>query len=308
MSQHQPTQDQPYLGIMLMLGFCIIAPFGDAVVKLLGERVPLIQVLLVRFAVQAIILGAVVAMTGRRWRLHGKLWMLSWLRAVLHIAGIATIFVALRFLPIAEAIAIAYVMPFLMLLLGRYVLDEEIGARRMWACVVGFAGTLMVVQPTFAEVGWPALLPLGVAVIFAFFMLVTRQIARETDPIGLQAVNGVQAMILLVPLALILNMNGDAVFDMSAATSVDLTLLLAIGVSGTVAHLLMSWSLRYAPSATLAPMQYIEIPIATFYGWLIFSDLPNGLAAIGICVTMAAGLYIVMRERSMSRTPPIEQP
>lgn len=308
MSQHQPTQDQPYLGIMLMLGFCIIAPFGDAVVKLLGERVPLIQVLLVRFAVQAIILGAVVAMTGRRWRLHGKLWMLSWLRAVLHIAGIATIFVALRFLPIAEAIAIAYVMPFLMLLLGRYVLDEEIGARRMWACVVGFAGTLMVVQPTFAEVGWPALLPLGVAVIFAFFMLVTRQIARETDPIGLQAVNGVQAMILLVPLALILNMNGDAVFDMSAATSVDLMLLLAIGVSGTVAHLLMSWSLRYAPSATLAPMQYIEIPIATFYGWLIFSDLPNGLAAIGICVTMAAGLYIVMRERSMSRTPPIEQP
>ena len=59
-------------------------------------------------------------------------------------------------------------------------LGEEIGARRAWACAVGFVGTLMVVQPTFADVGWPALLPLAVAVIFAFFMLVTRQIARET--------------------------------------------------------------------------------------------------------------------------------
>ena len=80
--------------------------------------------------------------------------------------------------------------------------------------------------------------------------------------------------------------------------------VLFIGVLGTLAHLLMTWSLRYAPSATLAPMQYLEIPIATFYGWVIFSDLPNGLAAVGICITIAAGLYIVFRERSMSRIAP----
>ena len=55
-------------------------------------------------------------------------------------------------------------------------------------------------------------------------------------------------------------------------------------------------------------MQYLEIPVAMFYGWLIFADLPNGLALFGIAVTMAAGLYIVMRERSMARTPPLEQP
>jgi drug/metabolite transporter (DMT)-like permease len=72
---------------------------------------------------------------------------------------------------------------------------------------------------------------------------------------------------------------------------------------GTVAHLFMTWSLRFAPSATLAPMQYLEIPIATIIGWLIFKDLPNGLAALGICVTVAAGLYIILRERAIARTP-----
>ena len=63
----------------------------------------------------------------------------------------------------------------------------------------------------------------------------------------------------------------------------------------------MTWSLRFAPSATLAPMQYLEIPIATLIGWLMFSDLPNGLAALGIAITCAAGLYIILRERAMAR-------
>jgi drug/metabolite transporter (DMT)-like permease len=65
----------------------------------------------------------------------------------------------------------------------------------------------------------------------------------------------------------------------------------------------MSWSLRFAPSATLAPMQYLEIPVATVIGWLVFRDLPNGLAAFGIALTVASGLYIVLRERALSRLP-----
>ena len=83
--------------------------------------------------------------------------------------------------------------------------------------------------------------------------------------------------------------------------ALDWTLLLGIGVLGTVAHLLMTWSLRFAPSATLAPMQYLEIPFATLLGLLIFSDLPNPLAGLGILITVGAGLYIVMRERATAR-------
>jgi drug/metabolite transporter (DMT)-like permease len=72
---------------------------------------------------------------------------------------------------------------------------------------------------------------------------------------------------------------------------------LGAGLLGTGAHLCITSALRFAPSATLAPMQYLEIPAATLIGWMIFSDLPNGLAAIGIATTVAAGLYIIHRER-----------
>lgn len=304
----QSAEGNPFLGILLMLGFCVLAPLGDAIVKLLGETVPLMEILTIRFLFQAVILSVIVALTGRAWRMSGRVLRLTVIRALLQIAGIAAVFVSLRYLPIAEAIAIAYVMPFLMLILGHHVLGEEIGPRRAWACAVGFAGTLMVVQPTFVDVGWPALLPLLVAVIFALFMLVTRQIARDTDPVGLQAVNGVIASVLLVPVSLLLHWYDPGHQHYVRLETREIALLAAIGVTGTLAHLLMTWSLRYAPSATLAPMQYLEIPVATALGWLFFADLPNGLAAIGIGVTIAAGLYIVMRERSIARLPQLEQP
>jgi len=195
--------DRPVLGILLMLGFCVIAPVGDAVAKLLGQSLPLGQILLVRFAVQAIVLIPLVIATRRVWWMNGRVLRLVILRTALHIAGIGAMFTALQHLPLADAIAIAFVMPFIMLLLGKYVLHEEVGGRRLIACIVGFAGTLLVIQPSFVEIGLPALWPLAVAVIFSLFMLVTRQIAKETDPVGLQAVSGVMATIVLLPVLLI---------------------------------------------------------------------------------------------------------
>ncbi len=295
------SQDRPVLGILLMLGFCVVAPMGDAVAKLLGERLPLGEILFVRFAVQAVLLIPLVWLTGRAWRMSGRVLWLTVFRTLLHIFGIGAMFTALQYLPLADAVAIAFVMPFILLLLGKYFLKEEVGMRRILACAVGFIGTLMVIQPSFASVGWPALWPLVVAINFSVFILVTRQIAKETDPIGLQAVSGVMAVAIMAPVLLLTQNSSLEVFQLVMPDGYESFLLFAIGALGTIAHLLMTWSLRYAPSATLAPMQYLEIPVATLLGWMIFSDLPNMLASIGICITIAAGLYIVLREQATAR-------
>jgi drug/metabolite transporter (DMT)-like permease len=295
------TNDRPVLGIALMLGFCVLAPFGDAIAKLLGDSLPIAQVVLIRFAVQAIVLVPFIWMTGRVWRTSRRVFQLTFLRTILHIFGIGAMFTALRFLPLADAVAIAFVMPFFMLLLGKYILNEEVGARRLAACSVGFIGTLLVIQPSFTTVGWPALLPVVVAINFSFFMLVTRQIAKETDPIGLQAVSGVIAILLMMPALFLGEMLDLPVLKSLTPSAAQWQLLIGIGLVGTLAHLLMTWSLRFAPSATLAPMQYLEIPFATLLGFLIFDDLPNPLASVGIIITIASGLYIIQRERAMAR-------
>lgn len=293
--------DRPLLGIALMLGFCALIPLGDAVAKILSTRIPVGQIVLARFAAQGLILAPVALMLGISLRLPSRVMPKVILRTLLQMAGITAMFMALRYLPLADAVAIAFVMPFIMLLLGKYVLREEVGLRRLLACVVGFAGTLLVIQPSFAEVGLNALWPLAVAVIFSVFMMVTRTLARDTDPIAIQAVSGGIACLLMAGFfALGYGFSIEELNTTLPATP-ELKLLALAGVLGTMAHLLMTWSLRYAPTSTLASMQYLEIPVAVFVGWLVFSELPNSIAACGIALTVAAGLYAVLRERQVNR-------
>ena len=306
------TPDRPVLGIVFMLGFCVLAPFADSLAKLLSDRVPLYQLVLVRFATQVLILVPLALWTAGTLRMSRRALRFTFYRTVLHLVVFSAMFAALGYLPLADAVAIAFVMPFIMLLLGRTVLNETVGPHRLSACAVGFLGTLLVVQPNFVQVGAPALLPLLVAVVFALFMLVTRQIAKDVDPIAMQAVSGIMALVILgfVYLLPLLGLFLPGLTQLGASASAvaliwpdppTLILLAMIGGVGTFAHLLMTWSLRYAPSATLAPMQYLEIPVATVIGFLIFNALPNRLAALGIAITIAAGLYILARERMLAR-------
>jgi drug/metabolite transporter (DMT)-like permease len=296
------SADRPVLGILLMLGFCLLAPLGDGFAKLLGGTIPLLQLVAMRFIVQGAMLLPFMAMGGRRFAMSPRILRLAVLRTLLHITGIGCMFLSLQYLPLADAIAIAFVMPFIMLLLGWFFLGETVGSRRIAACALGFAGTLMVVQPSFAAVGAPALLPLVVAVVFALFMLVTRAIAREVDPISLQCVSGLMASALLLPALLVLDGSGLPLADPVLPDAWEAWLLLLLGAIGTAAHLLMTWSLRFAPTSTVAPMQYLEIPFATAVGFAMFGDFPNGLALAGIAVTMAAGLYVIWREQSINRS------
>ena len=295
------TADRPLLGILLMLGFCVVIPFSDALAKILGAEFPLLQLVFVRFATQAILFAPIALWAGAALFPSRRILALTLLRALLQIAGLLLMFSALRVLPLADAVAIAFVMPFIMLILGRFFLDEEVGPRRLIACAAGFVGTLMVVQPSFVAVGWSALLPIGVAFAFAFFMVVTRSMAKEIDPMALQGASGLVALPLVVPFAFFPMADAAPLVGWLTPEGWQIWLLVALGVFGSIGHLLMTWSLRFAPSATLAPMQYLEIPVATLVGFILFSDLPNGLAALGIAVTIAAGLYIVLRERALSR-------
>lgn len=292
--------DRPLLGIALVIAFSILAPATDGVAKLIGEAVPLILVVATRFVFQVGLLAPIAALRRRPVAWSGRLAALIAARAVLHVAGIGFMVLSVRYLPLAEAIAIAFVMPFILILIGWLILGEEVGPARLGACAAGFVGTLLVMQPSFAEVGPPALLPLMVAVIFAFFMVITRICSREIEAITLQAVSGGISLVLMLP-ALLLTAPAFGTLSPNAP------LLVLMGVMGTAAHLLMTLSLRFAPASTLAPIQYVEIPVAALLGLLVFGDFPNGIALLGIAVTIGAGLFIVLRERRLSRTAPVPQ-
>ena len=292
--------DRPLIGFLFVFVFCLLAPLGDALVKVVGVGAPLMMLMLSRFVFQTVSLVPMVLVLRRGFSTGRHVFGLICLRSLFHIAGIGMMFTSLRLLPLADAIAIVFVFPFILLFLGRFILDETVGRDQIIACVLGFGGCLLVIKPSFAEVGLFALLPIVVAFAFSTFMLITRSIAKECDPISLQATSGTVSTAILLLIWLLAG--NDAPYDLAItlpATERIGWLLFAIGALGTAGHLCMTIALRFAPSATLAPLQYVEIPVATFLGWLFFRELPDGLAALGIMITICAGVFVVMSERQM---------
>jgi drug/metabolite transporter (DMT)-like permease len=158
----------------------------------------------------------------------------------------------------------------------------------------------MVIQPSFADLGPVALLPLGTAFCFAFYMVMTRSMARRTHPIDLQAKTAVAASAVVLPVLLLFEGSGVAALDPVRPEGLALWTLLGVGVAATISHLFISFALRLAPAATIAPLQYLEIVAATALGYWIFGDFPGLLTWAGIAVIVGSGLYVFARERALS--------
>lgn len=297
------SKDRTLFGILLMVGFSLIAPLMDSFAKLIGDAVAVGQIAATRFAVQSALLLPLAILMGWLHRPGGSEIGLHLARSLLLMVATAFFFTAVRYMPIADAIAIFFVEPFILTLLGGWLLGEQVGPRRYIACAVGFGGALLIIQPSFQELGAVAFLPLVTALCFAFYMILTRRMATRMHPISLQVYTGLAALLIAVPVLWAFNDSSVAPLDPVWPEARELKLLAALGIVATLSHVCISFALSLAPASVLAPLQYIEIVGATFFGYYIFGDLPDGLTFVGIALIVGSGLYVFVRERALQRRP-----
>lgn len=296
-----PSTDRILAGVALMLGFCVTAPLLDVAAKLASDSVPVGQITAARFIVQCALMAPFVWMMGLSLRVARAQWLALFFRAVLLFVSTFCFIAAIRVMPLADALAIVFVAPFIVLLVGKFYLGEDVGPRRVGAALVGFVGVLFVIQPSFAAFGVVALFPLGTAVGFAFYILVTRGLSRRMHPVALQFYTGLIASLLCLPVMILAQGTGAELFDPVWPEGIAWLWLLGVGFFATVSHMMMTYALSLAPSATLAPLQYLELPVATLLGYLVFGDFPNALTVAGITIIICAGLYMIHRERVTAR-------
>lgn len=296
-----PSTDRVLAGVVLMLGFCMTAPVLDVAAKLASESVPVGQITAARFVVQCALMAPVVWVMGLSLRVARSQWVTLAARALLLLVSTFCFIAAIRVMPLADALAIVFVAPFIVLLVGKFYLGEDVGPRRVGAAIVGFVGVLFVIQPSFATFGAVALFPLGTALGFAFYILVTRGLSRRMHPVALQFHTGLVAALLCLPMMLLGQGTGLAQLDPVWPDGIAWLWLFGAGFFATVSHMMMTYALSLAPSATLAPLQYFELPVAALLGYLVFRDFPNALSLTGITIIIGAGLYMIHRERVTAR-------
>lgn len=294
-------QNRTTLGIAFMVAFALIAPIMDACAKATPDYIPVMEILGFRFGIQLLLLLPLALLLKIAHVPSLREAGLHLLRGFLIMAATGLFFAALRDMPLANAIAIFFVEPFILTLLGGLFLGEAVGPRRLTACGVGFAGALLVIQPSFTELGLVALYPLGTALCFALYMVMTRRMATRMSPITLQAYTAIAATALILPLLAAFDGTGNATLDPAMPHGIAVYTLLGVGVVSTLSHLCISLALKFAPAATIAPLQYLEIVSASALGYFIFQDIPDGLRFLGITIIVCSGLYVFMRERRLER-------
>ena len=291
------SSDSVLTGVTLMLGFCLTAPLLDVAAKLASSTVPIGQITAARFIVQCALMAPFIWVMGLSLHVEREQWIALVSRALLLLFATFLFIATIRVMPLADALAIVFVAPFIVLLVGKFYLGEDVGPRRVGAALVGFLGVLFVIQPSFTAFGAVALFPLGTAIAFALYILVTRGLSRKIHPVTLQFHTGLIASLFCTPILILADGSGSELFDPVWPTEIALLWLLGVGFFATLSHMMITYALSLAPSATLAPLQYFELPVATFFGYLVFNDFPNTLSLIGIMIIISAGLYMIHRER-----------
>lgn len=293
--------DRISLGITLMMFYCLLAPLIDVASKLAVQEVPAGTVTLWRYIWQGALMLPVVLLMRLPFAISARAWRLMAIRGAVSAVATFSFVASLRVMPIADALAISFVEPFVILLIGHFVLRETVGPRRLAACAVGFVGVLFVIQPSFVAFGMVALLPLATAVCFALYILVTRQLSRLVHPVTMQLHTSLTGAIACLPFLLLGSWADIAVMEFVWPHGQAWIWLFGVGFCAAVTHMGLTYAFSYAPASTLATLHYFEILSATLYGYLVFNDFPNMWSWVGIGIIIASGVYLIYRERINAR-------
>jgi drug/metabolite transporter (DMT)-like permease len=285
-------------GMALMTLAMSVLPVMDVLAKLLAQEMPVLEVTLSRFAVQAALaVAAALALRDPGTLLPPRMGLHA-LRGLFLAGATLLFFAALKVMPIPDTLGIFFTEPLILTALSTVVLGERVGWRRWVAVAVGFIGALFIIRPSWAVFGMHALLPLGAAFLFAGYLLLTRRLRVEGSLLAAQFITGVAGTAALGLALLVTSLLGPPALRAVVPEGVQWLQLFGIGAISFVAHGLVVVAFRHAPAATLAPLNYLEIVSGTLVSYLVFAQFPVPPVWLGIAIIVGSGLYVAHRERS----------
>jgi drug/metabolite transporter (DMT)-like permease len=270
----------------------------QSLVRLIGDTVPVGQIVFYRSAFAILPVVVVYAWRGelmsavRTGRPLGHLG-----RGVVAIGGMFSNFAALARLPLVEATAIQFASPLITVAMAAVILKERVRIYRWSAVAIGFVGVLVMLSPHLSP-GHLALAAGGLGALFALIsafcnagtVIQTRRLTQSETTSSI-----VFYFSLICALAGLCTLP----FGWHSADAGELAALIAIGVLGGFAHIVLTESYRHAPASVLAPFDYTSILFAFVFGYFLFAEVPTALVLLGALIVSGAGLFVIWRERQL---------
>lgn len=272
------------IGWMLLSASCI--GIVDGIAKVLAPTLNGVQIVWGYCGASLICLLAVsiarrespiaLARTRRPW--------LQLVRGTMLVFSLSTLFVSLRYLPLAVATTISFTAPLIIAAASGPVLGERVGPGRWMAVLVGMAGAVLVVRPGSAVFHWASLLPVVGAIFFAAFNIATRMLGGTDRPLT-TVLHTFLVSTALVSLAVPVVWVTPAPWQW--------WLFGLTGLVGLTAHFALARALVLTDASTVAPLHYVRLVWAIGIGLAVFGEAPDAWTLAGGALIVGSGLYVV---------------
>ena len=286
------------LGVSIALGEITIMVGVSALVKLVSADIDTVTVLLFRYL---LCLPLLVAMAV--WQRGGEALSITApgtlaIRIITGLISLACFYAALDLMALSLVTVLFQTLTLFVTFLAPLLLGERVGWRRWTAVIVGFGGTMLLLNPSVA--GWTmagVLLGLGSPFFGAMMMISLRRLGRRDSP-ATTAVwhNGCGALVF----AVIVIGTGASM----PSTNVDLGILVAVGVLSSFQQFGLAFSHKLVPASILAPLHYLSIPMGITAGILMFGEELTMDILVGSGIIIASSIFILRRERQLRLTKP----
>lgn len=288
-----PSNDiTPYKGIVLFCTAVFLFAVMDSFAKLAGQTFSPLQVVWARCFFHILLLILFLGPVHGLNLIRTNNLKIQILRSMLLLGATICIFTAIKYIPLADAGAIAATSPLFVILLSVLLLKEKISLRRWCAVGVGFAGAMIVLRPGLSMVHPAMFLVVLMSLFYALYQLTTRFLSGVDSSVTTafySVLVGTVVMSFVMPFIWI-------------APDLEGWILLAIvGFLGGVSHFIMIVAFKYTAASTVAPFNYTQLIWMAVIGYLAFGNLPDGMTILGAVIIVGSGLYIIHRERQTAR-------
>lgn len=291
----------------ILYAFCSIGLIAsmNACAKLLANNIDPMEITFWRGAVAAVFLGVGLVLLGKAAFLKTKNPKAQLIRAVVGTTTMTLNMWAISLLPLSTVSSIRLISPLIAMLLAWPLLGETVGARRIFAAMVGFLGAAVIMNPLAL---WGEPLPMKGFIVTLTFVIGTACVDLTLRWIGnKQKEPGMTTAFYFLVISAFLTAP-FALFSPSVpatellTTAPSMYFLLGMGAMGALGMVFKSESFKLAPVAVISPISYSIIIWSTFYDWLVWHHLPGLNVYLGAGVIMAANLYVVWREKQLKQT------
>ena len=276
-------------GILLLVAAVFSFSVLDSIGKHLAQDYPVPMVVWARYFFHVAIMAVLLWPRMGRRLVQTKRPGLQFARGLG--LGLSTVFflTGLSLMPLAEASAITQIAPVLLAVLAVRFLGEKAPPGTWSALAVSFVGVLLIVRPGGQVIGWAALFPLGTAVCFVVYQLLTRKLSGVDDGLATLFIG---ALVATVIASLVVPWSWQWPYDWR-----DAGLFIAMGAIGAFGHLLLIRAFERAPASVLAPYIYLQVVSALLLGWLVFGDFPDLWALAGMGLIALTGVAMALSRR-----------